>query len=178
MSLLWRISNHSDLSGEGGLRYSARWHTSGLPIVYLAASPAGAMIEILVHLELSEDNIPLHYQLLEVSIPDDLATQELRPQELQTEALQPGEPHPEDLQPEARPHQAEWRLDVTHTRSLGDAWLRARNTAVARVPSAILPETWNYLLNPLHPRMADITIVKSTSALYDPRLLPRLQLRK
>ena len=158
MSLLWRISNHADLSGEGGLRYSARWHTSGLPIVYLAGSPAGAMIEILVHLELSEDNIPLHYQLLEVSLPDDLVIEELKP--------------------ETRLHQAEWKLDLACTRSIGDTWLRARSTAIAKVPSAILPETWNYLLNPLHPRMPDVTIVKSTSALYDPRLLPRLRLKK
>ncbi len=158
MPLLWRISNHAGLSGEGGLRYSARWHTAGFPIVYLAASPAGAMIEILVHLELNEDNIPMHYQLLEVSIPDDLAI--------------------EDLQPESRLHQAEWKLDVKYTRSLGDAWLRSRTAAVARVPSAILPETWNYLLNPLHPRMGEISVVKSASALYDPRLLPRLRVKK
>ena len=157
MPLLWRISNHAGLSGEGGLRYSARWHTAGLPVVYLAASPAGAMIEILVHLELNEDNVPLHYQLLEVAIPDDLAI--------------------EELQPESRLHKAEWKLDLTCTRSLGDAWLRARTAAIAKVPSAILPETWNYLLNPLHPRAGEISIVKSTSALYDPRLLPRLRIQ-
>ncbi len=158
MPLLWRISNHAGLSGEGGLRYSARWHTAGFPVVYLAASPAGAMIEVLVHLELNEDNIPLHYQLLEVAVPDDLVI--------------------EDLYPETRLHQAEWNLDVPYTRSLGDGWLRARTAAVARVPSAILPETWNYLLNPLHPRMGEISVVKSTSALYDPRLLPGLSARK
>jgi RES domain-containing protein len=158
MPLLWRISNHADLSGEGGLRYSARWHTSGFPVVYLAGSPAGAMIEILVHLELHEDNIPLHYQLLEVAVPDDLTVEELKP--------------------ESRMHQAEWKLDLPYTRSLGDAWLRSRTAAVAMVPSAILPETWNYLLNPLHPRMSEITLVKSTSALYDPRLLPRLRMSK
>ena len=158
MPLFWRISNHSDLSGEGGLRYSARWHTKGLPVVYLAASPAGAMIEILVHLELSEDNVPLHYQLLEVSLPEALVI--------------------EELQPESRRHQAEWKLDLAYTRSLGDTWLRSRASAIAKVPSAILPETWNYLLNPLHPQFNEITIAKTTSALYDPRLLPRLRRKK
>lgn len=157
MPILWRISNHASLSGEGGLRYSARWHTAGLPVVYLAASPAGAMIEILVHLELSEDSVPLHYHLLEIAVPHDLVI--------------------EELQPQSRPHQAEWKLDLSYTRSLGDAWLRGRTAAIAKVPSAILPDTWNYLLNPLHPRMSECTIVKSTSALYDPRLMPKLKVK-
>ncbi|MDE3106013.1 MAG: RES family NAD+ phosphorylase, partial [Acidobacteriota bacterium] len=42
---LWRISNFRSLAGEGGLRYAGRWHTAGKPIVYLAASAAGALVE-------------------------------------------------------------------------------------------------------------------------------------
>ena len=60
---LWRISNHNSLSGVGGLRYGARWHTSGSRIVYLAETPAGALIEIFVHLELKESDLPRCYSL-------------------------------------------------------------------------------------------------------------------
>lgn len=55
---LWRITNHTTLNGEGGRRYAARWHTAGSHTVYLAASPPGALLEILLHLELSEWKLP------------------------------------------------------------------------------------------------------------------------
>ncbi|MGH7819352.1 MAG: RES family NAD+ phosphorylase, partial [Candidatus Binatia bacterium] len=44
---LWRISNHSELKGIGGLRASGRWHTAGRPIVYLAEHPALCLLEVL-----------------------------------------------------------------------------------------------------------------------------------
>ncbi|MFL6462844.1 MAG: RES domain-containing protein, partial [Bryobacteraceae bacterium] len=49
--VLWRISNHADLAGIGGLRCSARWHSQGHRVVYLAWSPSAALIEAMVHLE-------------------------------------------------------------------------------------------------------------------------------
>ena len=58
--------------GEGGVFASARWHTQGRPIVYLAESPAGALIEALVHLELARAHFPKSYRLLKVNAPDDL----------------------------------------------------------------------------------------------------------
>ena len=60
---LWRLTEFPTLDGEGGRLYSARWHTAGSPIVYLAASPPGALIEILVHLELDENELPPSYRL-------------------------------------------------------------------------------------------------------------------
>lgn len=149
---LWRISNFRSLSGEGGLRYSARWHTAGRPIVYLAASSAGAMIEILVHLELTEDELPLEYTLLRVEAPASLAIEELVPGK--------GD---------------DWKTDLSISRSLGDTWLEANKTALACVPSAILPNTFNYLLNPLHSDAKHIRIVSSSRANFDPRLLRHLR---
>ena len=67
---LWRISNHVTLSGEGGMRASARWHSRGRPIVYLAESPAGAMLETLVHLQGRRDRLPRTYTLLAIVAPD------------------------------------------------------------------------------------------------------------
>ena len=69
---LWRIDKYVSLDGEGGRHYSARWHTAGSPIVYLAASPPGALIEVLVHLEIKEATVPPSYTLLRVSVPDKL----------------------------------------------------------------------------------------------------------
>jgi RES domain-containing protein len=149
---LWRISNHRSLSGEGGLKYSARWHTAGQPIVYLAASPAGALIEVLVHLELEEDELPPAYTLLQVRVPSDLAIEELR-----------------------IPSKTDWKNDLILSRNIGDKWLKDAKTAFARVPSAILPNTFNYLLNPSHQDAKHARIAGSTRATFDPRLLRHLR---
>ena len=45
-----------------------------------------------------------------------------------------------------------WPKSEAMTRSLGDNWLRAANALLLRVPSAIMPQTWNVLINPLHAR--------------------------
>jgi RES domain-containing protein len=143
----WRISGDNSLSGEGGLLYSARWHTIGRRIVYLAESPPGALIETLVHAELNHKDWPRFYDLMQVATRDNV----------QMESL-------------AVPPTDEWRRSDHITRMLGDAWLLSGATALARVPSAILPDTWNVLLNPRHPEAAQVAIVKVTRVDYDLRL--------
>ena len=145
---LWRISEFSSLDGEGGRLADGRWNSAGLPIVYLAASPPGALIEVLVHLELEDDELPLAFTLLRVNVPGKLHIPELRV-----------------------PSGEAWKLDLALTRALGDAWLKSRRSVLARVPSAILPDTFNYLLNPLHPDAARIAIAETHSAILDPRLI-------
>jgi RES domain-containing protein len=151
---LWRISDYASLSGEGGLYFEGRWHSIGLPILYLAASPPGALIEVLVHLEMDEGPLPERYQLLEIVAPDTIAVENLAPD------------HPLMELPDQQ---------IAETRALGDAWLRGRRTALARVPSAILPGTWNYLLNPLHPDAAQVAIQNATRVGYDVRLFKKLR---
>jgi RES domain-containing protein len=149
---LWRISNHRSLTGEGGLHYSARWHTAGRPIVYLAASPAGAMVEVLVHLELQEDELPPSYTLLKVEAPASVAIEQIRV-----------------------PAKEDWKANLSVSRRLGDDWLRSANTALARVSSAILPNTFNYLLNPMHRDAKKVRIANASMTAYDPRLLRHLR---
>jgi RES domain-containing protein len=117
-------------------------------MAYLAGCPPGALIEILVHLELNQLELPPSYLLLHISAPDRLNIPDL-----------------------AVPGGEAWKGDEAVTRKIGDTWLKSRRSALARVPSAILPETFNYLLNPLHPDAARITIAKTRSALLDSRLL-------
>jgi RES domain-containing protein len=149
---LWRISNHNSLSGEGGLKYAARWHNAGSRIVYLAESPAGAMIEVLVHLELEEEELPRSYTLLKVEVPEGIAIEKI------------------DV-----PAGEAWKSDLDLSRRLGDQWLRGRRTALAQVPSVILPHTRNYILNPLHRDAEQITVAGVSRAAFDPRLLKHLR---
>lgn len=147
--IVWRISNHAALDGGGGLRAAGRWHSRGRPIVYGADSPAAALLEILVHLETDLEDLPVRYRLLKIELPDDVTAERLGPVSL----------------PEG------WTDDVALTRHLGDAWLQSRRTARLDVPSAIVPETWNVLLNPAHPDAARARVVATAEHLLDPRLI-------
>jgi RES domain-containing protein len=147
MRTLWRISNYIDLSGEGGRKYSARWHTAGRKIVYLSESPTSALVETLVHLEVDSEDIPEFYTLLKISVPDGLAVQTLNP-----------------------PDGSHWKQNLELTRSIGDAWLAALETALARIPSVIAPRTWNYLLNPAHPDAKEVEIAEVLRERFDNRL--------
>jgi RES domain-containing protein len=154
MSICWRISNHLDLSGKGGVIASGRWHSAGSPIVYLAESPAGALLEHLVHLTASNGKLPNSYNLLEVEIPETCTVT----------AIEPSAP------PDWQSVTLDWKDKSEVTQQLGDAWLAAHETPLARVPSVILPLTWNLLLNPRHPDAAAVRVVSATQSRFDMRL--------
>lgn len=147
MKTFWRISMYSNLSGEGALYAAGRWHSMGKPIVYLAESPAGAMLERLVHVPDVEGPLPRTYDLLEVTSPDHLEIK--------------------DLMPLAN---VDWKDHPELTRRSGDVWLTSRESALARVPSAIVAKTWNILLNPLHPDAANLQIISVLRERFDNRL--------
>src|SRR3979411_360346 len=109
---LRRISNHASLSGDGGLYASGRWHSRGRRVTYLADPPASALVEVMVHLEIDAEDLPTHYQLLSVEVPDELAVTTVD----------------EDTLP------ADWREQAALTRARGDDWLRGESTALLRVP--------------------------------------------
>jgi RES domain-containing protein len=78
--ILWRINNYADLSGTGGLLHHGRWHHRGRPVVYLAQSAAGALLEALVHVEAgSPGELPKSYRLLEVELPDSASITSVAP---------------------------------------------------------------------------------------------------
>jgi RES domain-containing protein len=144
--LLWRISRHRDLSGSGGLRASGRWHDRGLPVVYLAETPAGALLEACVHT--SANDVPPTYPLLAVRVHEQVSIKRL-----EMTALQPN-----------------WIDRLEATREVGSAWLHSLRSALLRVPSALVPATLNVLLNPLHPQAAYIQIESIYEYPFDPRL--------
>jgi RES domain-containing protein len=147
VTTLWRISNYADLSGEGGRRSSGRWHTAGKAVIYLADCPASAMLERLVHLQDGSGKLPPTYQLLKIDVPEAVAVKDLL------------------VLADAR-----WTENILATQKLGDGWLASLETPLARVPSAIVPSTWNYLLNPACPNCAEIVIKEAISGRFDNRL--------
>jgi RES domain-containing protein len=146
---LWRISNYADLQGKGGLKASGRWHNRGIPIVYLSESPALAMLEVLVHFELDLSEIPTNYQLLEVDYNQCIGMSHLHKNSL----------------PEG------WQNDLELTRAIGDEWLISSSSLLLRVPSAVVPHSYNYLFNPRHISAGDAEIISARQHPFDTRLL-------
>jgi RES domain-containing protein len=141
---VWRISNYNDLSGKGGLYTSNRWNTVGRPIVYAADHPASALNEMLVSFDI--EDMPDSFQLLKIIIPTSVKIQKHNPK-------------------------LGWNIDTDLTRSVGDNWLRSNRSAVLRVPSAIMPHSFNYLINPMHNDAKKIRIVRSQYIALDKRLI-------
>jgi RES domain-containing protein len=143
--ILWRISRHRELNGAGGLRAPGRWHHAGQPVVYLAASPAAALLEVCAHT--SANDVPPDFTLLKVEGPA-----------VKIETI-----HAQYLP-------ADWLTNLSATRERGTAWLRKGGCALLRVPSAIVPETENFVLNPVHPDAAKFRITDVFLYPFDLRL--------
>ena len=148
----WRIIKNrhaaSAFRGDGARLAGGRWNSPGVSMVYTAGNPALAMLEMLVHLQAQE--LLNHYVLFEVSFDERLVTK------LAVKDL-----------PKT------WRKSPPSTtiQRIGDTWIADRKSAVLRVPSAVLPIEWNYLLNPAHPDFKRITTGPKRPVQFDPRLV-------
>lgn len=140
--ILWRISNYATLDGVGGLYVSGRWRTKGHPVVYCTLNPSTALLEILVHIEIDTEDRPERFQVLKIECPETLSRKRI----------------------DIRMLPLDWADDITVSQAVGDRWLSERSSLLLEVPSVLVPETWNVLVNPLHSEFNLLTI----AMLYDP----------
>jgi RES domain-containing protein len=134
-------------AGEGAVRHGGRWNSRGRAVVYTSEHKSLAALEALAHVDPAR---PLHYVAIKIEFAETLL-----------------ERLPADRLP------ADWqRLPFSEaTRNIGDAWLVEARSAVLAVPSVLIPEELNYLLNPAHPDFPKIAIGDATDFTFDPRLL-------
>lgn len=153
---VWRIATDTpayqadDLSGAGAKATGGRWNEAGTSIVYASETRALACLETVVHL--NAGGLPLNRYLVEVTIPDDVWG------DAQAEA------------PDSLP--VGWEVEPPGQVSIqfGTAWVRSGRSALLVVPSVIVQEEFNVLINPAHGDVARIAAVKRRRWLYDPRL--------
>lgn len=141
---LWRISNYASLDGEGGMYASGRWHTAERKIVYTSDHPASALLEMLVHLDPVAK--PRFCQLLKIDVPRNPNIQECGTMSVN------------------------WHEDSELTQTIGNQWLDGKRSAMLAVPSAIIPDVFNYLVNPMHPASSHLKIISVQSVPLDSRL--------
>lgn len=148
----WRITKAkyaSDaFSGQAASDFGGRWNSSGTRVVYTASSTSLALLEILVHT--GHPPALSAYVLIRASFEDTLIL------DLERKALLPS-----------------WRdhPPPTETQDIGDQWVGDGRSCILSVPSVIIPEETNYLINPSHPDFADIAIDDPTVFTIDERLL-------
>lgn len=138
-----------DLSGEGARLHGGRWNAPGVPMLYLAESRALAALEELTYVQVK--TLSLDMQLATISFPDDAVA---------------------DV---AAPLPDDW-ASIPHgpaTPRIGSAWALGGRGLVLRAPSAHMPEEHNYLINPRHPRSAELRVVTVRPFAFDVRLLAK-----
>lgn len=159
MEAVWRIATDTpeytadDLAGTGARESGGRWNRKGTALVYASGSAALACLETLVHLGASP--LPLNRYLVRIEIPGEVFARRLHVDELAPPALQVGW----DAEPAGKVS-----LD------LGSGWAAGLRSAVLEVPSVVLPEEANFLINPLHADAGAIRAVKLRRFEYDRRL--------
>jgi RES domain-containing protein len=136
-----------DLSGTGAATYAGRWHSKGTHILYTASTPSLALLESVVHIS----NIPVAgYCMICLEIPENKFLQ------LSTIDLPVNwfvNPPPDFL------------------KTYGDRFIRESKFLALKLPSAIMPEESNYLLNPNHADFKKIKVVSKRTVPIDERLL-------
>lgn len=147
--LIWRLSlrAHSAFDGEGGLLKSARWHHAGVRIVYTSEHLSLAALEFFVNI--GPDEQPVQLAARSAEIPDDVPHERLIPADL-----------PRDWR----------RLDSHALRDRGMRWLEEQRAAALIVPSALIPQENNCILNPAHPDFARIRVHRVEPFSFDHRM--------
>ena len=153
---LWRIATDTpdyeadDLSGAGAEASGGRWNRPGRPVVYASATIALACLETLVHTNVSQ--LPLNRFLVRLEVPDDVWAG----REEETAATLP----------------VGWSAVPEGKVSLdrGDAWLTRGKSALLLVPSVVVPEEANILINPKHAHAKRVTAAKIRGWFYDGRI--------
>ena len=154
----WRIAvdtpdyTADDTEGIGAKKTGGRWNRKGTALLYTSTTQALACLETIVHL--SSGDLPLNRYLIRIDIPDDVWSKR---ETLTVDTIQVGW----DALPAGKVS-----LDI------GDQWVSSGRSCILEVPSAIVPDELNVLINPAHPDAVRIKAVKIRKWHYDARIKP------
>ncbi len=151
MMMLYRVSRvkyAKDLSGEGARLAGGRWNYKGTPIIYTAESRSLAALEALVHMTNAE--FLLSRKIVSISIPKSIVPRVI---------------DIADLPKNWRRYPPSFKLAA-----IGTQWATDKKSLLLRVPSAVMPDEFNVLINPLHPEIKHVKIHTIDNFMFDKRL--------
>ena len=149
----WRIAVEEvalDRSCEGARKSGGHWHNEGTPALYAAMTAELAVLEKFVHTEEDEPSLVL----VAIDLPDDPAL-----------GL--------DLGADQLPNGWDDLEDAGSAAAFGTNFLRERSHLYMRVPSVIVREGVNLVINPLHPAYDQVKLRIARSFSFDPRMFKR-----
>jgi RES domain-containing protein len=140
----------SDLSGKGAEMVGGRWNNKGTPIIYTSESRALCMLEVAVHIPFGY--LPKDHSIITLDIP------ETSMHILSQKDLSPG-----------------WNTypPPAFTKTIGDDFIRNGIFLTLKIPSAMVPDEHNYLLNPNHQDFNRVKILSIEPFVFDSRLFNR-----
>jgi RES domain-containing protein len=138
-----------DLIGIGARIYGGRWNEKGVAALYTSESRSLASLEYLVHTS-SISTTPLDLSMACIEIPDQIAVQQVTKRQL-----------PPD-----------WRNYPAHPglAAIGSKWVASNQYLLLRVPSVIVENEFNILINPIHPDIKTVRIKSVKPFALDERL--------
>ena len=152
--IVYRLSSgkyKTDISGKGAEISGGRWNSKGVAMLYTAQSRALAFAEVAMHLPYGI--MPKEYHLISIAIPDTATILELTIQDMPPDWR--SFPHPDS------------------TQKIGDKFISDAKYLVLRVPSAVVPGDYNYLLNPTHPLITGVSVQNTEPFEFDSRFASR-----
>lgn len=147
--IIYRLAIESyknDLSGTGAQLFGGRWNSVGLPVLYATENISLVVLEILVRADMQ--TIPLSYHLIKIEIPALIQPQSIPKSKLKTA----------------------WKDDVIYTQLMGDEFIKLNKLLLLKVPSAIVDEEHNYLINPEHSDYKKVKFIAVKKFQFDKRL--------
>lgn len=150
--LVYRISREKfaeDLSGTGARLNGGRWNSMGISMLYTSSYRSLCVLEILVHT--THNFVPNDLRLVTIKIPDESAIDEIKYEAIRNEI-------------DKRGVNAQFY-------TIGDRWIKTSNALVLKVPSIIVPEEFNYLINPFHKDFHKVKIENVKAFDFDKRLV-------
>jgi RES domain-containing protein len=147
--IVHRICNSlysDDLSGNGAKLFGGRWNSKGIPMLYVSEHISLAVLEMLVNNQFKDFSIEL--SLLRINIPDSIEIKEIKLSKLKPK----------------------WNEDFSYSKFMGNEFIKSMNNLILKVPSAVIGEEHNFLINPLHPDFKKIKIAEVKQFSTDERL--------
>jgi RES domain-containing protein len=137
-----------DLTGQGAFNFGGRWNSPGRYAIYTAENNLLAVMEVAIRVPLN--NISADYIMIPISVPDQ--------QEVYVPKLAKN-----------------WNRNQKSTRAIGDLFLEENKYLLMKVPSALMNNAYNFLINPNHKFFKEVKVQKSQSLLFDERLIKMLR---
>jgi RES domain-containing protein len=141
----------NDLSGTGSYLHGGRWNTPGTRLIYTAENNVLAAFEVAMRIPL--DQVSKNYVMIPIEIADDV------------ESFSPKLPK-------------SWNTDIRLSQQIGDTFAKEAKHLIMKVPSALISDSFNYLINPEHPLIKKVKPRPARTIIFDERLMEMMRLKK